>query len=171
MGILRPYTHYSKAFIERQANVLLQQMESTPFAPTWPLESASVADFLDLGVVWDCIPPDGAGDIAARILPTQRMIEINETILDMSQGFIESTLSHEIGHWVLHIDGDAVDAEDLEDEDEPFVCRGATDEGQLAYEFASTEWQAQHFAACLLMPQFVLQQKLRWRRSDRWPDH
>lgn len=46
-----------------------------------------MADFFDLGVVWDYIPPDEWGAIASRILPIQRLIEINEKILYKPQGF------------------------------------------------------------------------------------
>lgn len=166
MGILRPYEFYPKHFIERQANRLLHQMEATPFAPVWPFDAASVADFLDLGVVWEVIPPDQGGAIAARILPTQRMIEINEAILQLKldPGFIESTLAHEVGHWILHIDQDAVEAETCDEAEEPFVCRGTTDETKVA----SMEWQAQYFASCLLMPRWVLDQKFSNRSFTNW---
>ncbi|NJK36992.1 MAG: ImmA/IrrE family metallo-endopeptidase [Oscillatoriales cyanobacterium RM2_1_1] len=164
MGILRPYSFLSKVFIERQANHLLHQMEATPFAPSWPFETALVADFLDLGVVWDRIPPDEIGEVAARILPTQRMIEINETLLDISQGYIESTTAHEIGHWMLHINQDALDS-DIEVDDEPFVCRSTSNDVKVV---ESVEWQAQQFASCLLMPRWILDQKFNHRSFTNW---
>ncbi len=110
MSIFKPYRFYPKETIERQANDILMRMQQTSnFAPRWPFEASMVADFLDLGVVWDCIPPDSEGAIAARILPWLRQIEINENILDLPAGFIESTIAHEIGHWVLHINHDEAD--------------------------------------------------------------
>ncbi len=178
MSILKPYRFYPKESIERRANQILQQMQATPnFAPQWPFEASLVADFLDLGVVWDSIPADEAGEIAARILPTERMIEINEEILEKPQGFIESTIAHEIGHWVLHINQDAVDGvvQQLEldlgeyrtspkGSEEPFVCRGASDDSKIA----SIEWQAQYFASCLLMPRHILEQKQQGRDLTKW---
>jgi Zn-dependent peptidase ImmA (M78 family) len=176
LSILRPYRYYPKESIERRANQLLQQMQATPnFVPQWPFEASSVADFLDLGVVWDTIPADEYGEIAARILPTQRLIEINEEILEKPQGFIESTIAHEIGHWVLHINQDEADGvhQQLElnlgnygttEAEKPFVCRASSDDSKIA----SIEWQAQYFASCLLMPRDILLQKQRGRDLTRW---
>ncbi len=177
MSILKPYRFYPKESIERRANQLLRQMKTAGnFAPQWPFEATSVADFLDLGVVWDEIQPDEAGEIAARILPTQRLIEINEKILEKPQGFIESTIAHEIGHWVLHINQDEADGVSQQLElnwgdsettikaEKPFVCRTASEDSKIA----SIEWQAQYFASCLLMPRDILLQKQRGRDLTRW---
>lgn len=177
MSLFKPYRFYSKAEIERRANDLLRRMDLTPnFTPKWPFEASLVADFLDLGVVWDCIPPDEEGAIAARILPSLRQIEINEDILNLPQGFQESTIAHEIGHWVLHINHDEVDgvAKQLElglnielgEPVEPFVCRGSSNLSKIE----SIEWQAQYFATCLLMPHSILQEKREGRDLTRWSD-
>lgn len=174
MSILKPYRFYRKESIERRAHEVLMRMQQTPnFRLKWPFEASLVADFLDLGVVWDYIPPDDQGVIAARILPTQRLIEINEEILEKPPGFVASTLAHEIGHWVLHINQEAVEGkvEQLElplgvsksfaSPLEPFVCRGAGSQ-------ASIEWQAQYFASCLLMPRYILEEKREGRDLTKW---
>ncbi|NEQ71697.1 MAG: ImmA/IrrE family metallo-endopeptidase [Okeania sp. SIO2C9] len=176
MSILKPYCFYRKESIERRANDILRRMhKTTNFAPRWPFEASLVADFLDLGVVWDEIPPDEGGAIAARILPTERLIELNEKILDKPQGFQESTLSHEIGHWVLHINQDEADGVvkqlelDLGDygtpnqSEQPFVCRGAS-----GSKIDSIEWQAQYFAGCLLMPKSILEEKRQGKDLTKW---
>ncbi|MEL7034284.1 MAG: ImmA/IrrE family metallo-endopeptidase [Cyanobacteria bacterium J06592_8] len=180
MSILKPYRYYPKEVIEREANdILLRMKTQSNFVPQWPFESSLVADFLDLGVVWDVIPPDEEGEIAARILPTERTIEINEKILEKPQGFIESTIAHEIGHWVLHINQAEVDGEvkQLElplgeygktttDSDEPFVCRGSAYNSKIN----SIEWQAQYFASCLLMPRQILEDKRQRLDLTKWTD-
>lgn len=175
MSILKPYRFYPKESIERRANEILGRMQSVPnFAPKWPLETSLVADFLDLGVVWDKIEPDEGGAIAARILPTERLIEINEEILDKPQGFQESTLAHEIGHWVLHVNQDEADGivKQLElnlgnfgnqDSEEPFVCRGPS-----GSKIESIEWQAQYFASCLLMPRQIVREKIKGKDLMKW---
>lgn len=176
MSILKPYRYHRKESIERRANDILRRMQMTEnFAPKWPLEASLVADFLDLGVVWDYIPPDEEGAIAARILPSERLIEINEEILDKPQGFQESTLAHEIGHWVLHINQDEANGVvkqlelDLGDygtpkeSEQPFVCRGAA-----SSKIDSIEWQAQYFAGCLLMPKAILEEKRKGRDLTKW---
>lgn len=180
MNIFKPYRYYRKDAIEYQANHLLRQMErrGDQFAPSWPFDVTLVADFLDLGVIWERIAPDELGPIAARILPLQRCIEINEEILDKPQGYQESTLAHEIGHWVLHIDRDVTDriGDRLEWEavaiDEPFVCRGSREvagDVTVLSQLESIEWQAQYFASCLLMPRHILEQKRLNRDLTRWP--
>lgn len=176
MSILKPYRFYPKESIERKADEILWQMQSAGnFAPKWPLEPSLVADFLDLGVVWDKIEPDEGGAIAARILPTERLIEIDEGILDKPEGFQESTLAHEIGHWVLHVNQDEADGIvkqlelDLgnfggeEKSQEPFICRGPS-----GSKIESIEWQAQYFASCLLMPRQILQEKIKDKDLTKW---
>ncbi len=164
MNLLKPYRFHSKIFIERQADRILEQMQKTvQFTPCWPFDSSLVADFLDLGIVWDIIKPDEQGAIAARILPRERLIEINEDILDKPQGFIESTLAHEIGHWVLHVNHDA-QLSTPTDTEASFVCRTESPITQMA----SIEWQAQYFASCLLMPRYILEEKRQRRDLTKW---
>lgn len=177
VSILKPYRYYRKESIEKRANDLLLRMQQTPnFAPKWPFEASVVADFLDLGVLWSSIPADEEGAIAARILPTERLVEINEEILDKPQGFIESTIAHEIGHWILHINQDEADGitrqltlnlgnfGNNETREEPFVCRG----GAADTKIASIEWQAQYFAGCLLMPRSILEEKREGKDLTKW---
>jgi hypothetical protein len=176
MSIFKPYRFYSKSAIEYQASNLLRRMQGRgcQFAPSWPFDATLVADFLDLGVVWEPIPADELGAIAARILPQQRLIEINEDILDLPQGFQESTLAHEIGHWVLHINQEVADGvtfptekpePDNSNNNDPFFCRGKGSSRELD----SIEWQAQYFAGCLLMPRHILMEKAHQRDLTRWP--
>lgn len=164
--VFKEYRFYTKGEIEYRANNILRRMHrrGSQFAPSWPFDASLVADFLDLGVVWDYIPPDEYGHIAARILPLQQQIEINEAILDKPQGFQESTLAHEIGHWVLHVNQEVAEGSAEASEEDLFVCRGKTNLPQLE----SIEWQAQYFASCLLMPRHVLEEKSQGRDLMRW---
>lgn len=174
MNIFKPYRFYdNKEEIERLANDLLKKMEATPkYAPTWPLDASRVADFLDLAVVWDRIAADDEGLIAARILPLKRLIEINEDILELPEGFEASTIAHEIGHWVLHINPNEVDRflkrrdRGIEVTAQPFLCRSASSQNKTK----SIEWQAQYFASCLLMPLSILEKKRVGRDLTNWHD-
>ncbi|MCJ8282288.1 MAG: ImmA/IrrE family metallo-endopeptidase [Rivularia sp. ALOHA_DT_140] len=101
------------------------------------------------------------------ILPIQRKIIINDQIPALEGGFGQSTIAHEIGHWLLHIEHDALDvfkermSPELIMTIEPLICRSVTSQKGI-------EWQAQYFASCLLMPKFKLEEVLRGRNLTNW---
>ncbi len=181
MSVIKPHQYYHKEEIEKQANDLLRRMQETPkFSPRWPLDVTRVADFLDLAVVWDSIPPENGEPISARILPLERLIEINEDILNLSEGYAASTIAHEIGHWVLHVDQDKADClvEQMElgllDNEltvEPSLCRHTSvglNKSSVNNQIDWREWQAQYFASCLLMPRHILEKKRVGRDLTNW---
>jgi hypothetical protein len=168
MGIFKPYRFIDRIEIEGKAIAILERMQQTPkYTPKFPLDASRVAEFLDLDVVWDHIDGDAEGQIAARILPLERLIEINEDIPQLKSGFGESTIAHEIGHWVLHIDPQEVDRytrlhnKGVELKVKPLLCRNNDN-------LEGIEWQAQYFASCLLMPQDRLREAAIDRDLDRW---
>lgn len=168
MPIIKPLRFLSKHDIECRALDVLEAMKRAASAmPTFPLDTSLVAEFLGLDVVWDRIPDDGAGAIAARILPLERLIEINEDLPQIEGGLGESTLAHEVGHWVLHIDHEAIArVERLQKRQvtintAPLLCREESDE-------QGREWQAQYFATCLLMPRFVLEPAVQGKDLKQW---
>lgn len=171
MSLIQYRWYPNKEDIEREAERVLQRMQTTPsYTPKFPLDPSRVAEFLGLDIVWDTIPPDAEGQIAARILPLNRLIEINDAIPELRGGFGASTIAHEVGHWLLHINHDEVDGLTQQQElnlgfesIQPFLCRSVSnDQGR--------EWQAQYFAGCLLMPRYVLEDVARGRDLRRW-DH
>lgn len=169
MSIIKRYRYIPDSEIEVRANNILKRMQETPkYIPKWPLDATRVAEFLGLDVVWDKIPPDAEGEIAARILPLEHLIEINEDVLKLPKGYEESTLAHEIGHWELHIDQKAASQfeERIKQGDEinmqPFLCRAVS--GQLQ----KMDLQAQRFASYLLMPRYVLEQMAAERDLTKW---
>lgn len=169
MSIIKPYRYIPDEEIEARANDILKRMQETPkYIPKWPLDATRVAEFLGLDVVWDRIPPDAEGKIAAMILPLEHLIEINEDILELPKGFEESTVAHELGHWELHIDQKAAGKfeerieQSIEIDMQPFLCRAVT--GQLQ----KMERQAQSFASYLLMPRYILEQMVAERDLTKW---
>ena len=168
MNVFHPFRFLSKLEIESQALNVLRQMQAKPnYAPKWPLDSSRVAEFLGLDLVWDYIPDDSQGQIAARILPLEKLIEINENIPQLRGGFGESTIAHEIGHWVLHINQQEVarkirlQNKGINVRVEPLLCRTVDDINGI-------EWQAQYFAGCLLMPQHILIQLSKGKDLTKW---
>ncbi|ACB50260.1 hypothetical protein cce_0909 [Crocosphaera subtropica ATCC 51142] len=166
MQIFKPFRFIPKKRIEKQATSILQQMQQTPsYELKFPLDASRVAEFLGLDVVWDSIPNDEKGMIAARILPLEKLIEINELIPELKGGFGESTIAHEIGHWVLHIDQNTVEnclSTDINIvKVDPLLCRNEVN-------LSGIEWQAQYFATCLLMPRFKLKEICYNRNLQQW---
>ncbi|KYC36623.1 hypothetical protein WA1_43855 [Scytonema hofmannii PCC 7110] len=90
--------------------------------------------------------------------------------MNLPQGFEASTIAHEIGHWVLHINPHEVERflkrqdQGLETVAQPFLCRNAGSQKKAK----SIEWQAQYFASCLLMPRFILEEKRLGRDLTNW---
>jgi Zn-dependent peptidase ImmA (M78 family) len=134
-----------------------------------------VADYLKLRVVYENFPDDEYHrQTAAFIRPLQRIISINSRLSGSDGPFGESTLGHEIGHWILHIDLPAVELAmtgatiqgQIELACQPNVD-GVTIQGQIELacrpnierEARGIEWQAQYFSGCLLMPRQILEAK------------
>lgn len=166
MSVFRPFRFISKLEIEACALDIWLQMERSRSQPQLPIDASIIAEFLDLDLVWDIIPDDDNGAIAARILPLEKLIEINENIPQLKGGFGESTIAHEIGHWVLHIDTEKVNRylrlrqKGVDIKVQPFVCRSSN--------LARIEWQAQYFAGCLLMPQHILAELRQGKDLAKW---
>ncbi len=122
--------------------------------------------------MWESIPADETGKIAAMIFPTEQMIIINSNVSEFEKnGFRQSTIAHEIGHWILHINQQAVEKYIDRDESiteivkqpQPFLCRNIQQS-----QISKIEWQAQYFAGCLLMPKYKLMDAQRGRDLTNW---
>lgn len=102
------------------------------------------------------------------IVPVKKMVYVNEDISSLREGgFGQSTIAHEIGHWILHIDrravGEYIDREErgITIEVQPFLCRSEQSARGI-------EWQAQYFAGCLLMPEYKLAEAKQGRDLTNW---
>ena len=168
MKVAKPFRYLSKPKIAYKAKTILKEMSRTPqYHPQWPLDATRVAEYLGLDVVWDTIPKDDQGVIAARILPLERLIEINDTLPILRGGFGESTIAHEVGHWVLHINQTAVQKycrlqeQGINVKVDPLLCRNSE-------QIRGIEWQAQYFATCLLMPEGKMKTVCQGRNLSNW---
>jgi len=117
MSLIREFRFKQKVEIEGIASQILGEMcQTRGYLPEFPLDASRVAEFLGLDVVWDQIAPDEEGAIshreryanADRILPLHKLIEINENLAYLGLGLAQSTIAHEIGHWMLHINHEEV---------------------------------------------------------------
>lgn len=86
----------------------------------------------------------GSNDVLGATYIESRVICINERLFEhSSEGRLVFTCAHEMGHWVLHrryVEGRR------NSKHEAIVCR-------LRDAKEPIEWQADYFAACLLMPE------------------
>ena len=75
-----------------------------------------------------------------------RLICVNEKFLDEpSEGRMAFTCAHEVGHWVLHRRF-VNEANRFGQSEDAIICRSVDSKEPI-------EWQADFFAACLLMPE------------------
>jgi Zn-dependent peptidase ImmA (M78 family) len=168
LDVIKPYRYLAKDKIENIATNLRLQVEKKRSRPLRADSVAeAIADELDLGVVWEYIPADETGNIAAMIFPTQKEIIINANIPALKGGFGQSTIAHEIGHWILHINQETLEKysnkfdKNIKTEIKPFLCRSVQS-------LNGVEWQAQYFASCLLMPEYKLIESIRGRDLTNW---
>ena len=185
MTSIKPAGYISKEQITATADRFLAQMKNSSFIPKWPQLADLAADFLDLSIDYENFDPSEDG-IAAKIYPTKKEIYFNNAFpaIRDNYGFYQSTLAHEIGHWLLHIDlnsPEAVSDErisievglgDLSLPEEVFLCR-SLDGDKIRIVNQRTpedwrEWQAQYFASCLLMPIDKLEEVRRGRNLTKW---
>ncbi|MBE8985914.1 ImmA/IrrE family metallo-endopeptidase [Nostoc sp. LEGE 12450] len=179
MNIFKKYQFYSKEQIELKANEVLRVMEVENFPPKWPFEASRAADALGIMIDRQSIPPDTQGSIVAKILPLERKIVLNELIPNLNGGFEQSTIAHEIGHWILHVNQDEADGFTeqlelnlgLEDVTKYFLCRtvdAKISQINMNSQLGNIEWQAQFFASCLLMPIHILEATRKGRDLTNW---
>ena len=177
MSLFKSYRFYQKEEIEKLACEILMRMEKTPqYKLKWPLDPSRVAEFLGLDIDYLNLPRG----TAAAIWPTEGKIVVNENNQESSEGFENSSIAHEIGHWVLHVNQDEAKKNipqtdlpwDNVTQQEIFLSR--TRKEQKIHgtpnqtEDNRQEWQAQYFASCLLMPRHVLEDKRRGRDLTNW---
>ena len=177
MNLFKPVSFLKKEEIEDKANEVLMQMQKEGFPPTWPFDASLVADALEIRICWDKIPADNEGIIAAKIEPIKRRITINEEFPDIktNKGLEQSTIAHEIGHWVLYVNQDEADGI-VKQLEQPLIGKateklflGRTPNLQTQTKSnRQIEWQAQYFASCLLMPRYILEEKRRGRNLTNW---
>lgn len=168
MEVIKPYRFYTRGNLELIATKLRVEVEKSRTRRIRAESIAeTIADYLELNIVWESLPSDSQGKIAAMIIPTKKLIFINEDIDSLKGEFGQSTIAHEIGHWKLHINQEAV-GEYIDREErgeiirvEPFLCRSVQS-------LKGIEWQAQYFAGCLLMPYYKLLDSKRGRDVTKW---
>jgi len=139
----------SKEEIAQKAMDLLeafQTMAGYMVKPPVPVEDI-IERSLGLRLIYEDLEKVfGSKDVLGATYVESKIICINERLFEhSSEGRLVFTCAHEAGHWVLH--RRYVDAEGGDNsKDEAIVCRPRDAKAPI-------EWQADYFAACLLMPE------------------
>ena len=123
-----------------------EEMIGAPVVPPIPVEDV-IERYLDLRIGFmDFEKTYGFHGVLGAIYVKDRSIYADNALLaDHSEGRLNFTFAHEAGHWVLHRKY-VTPAEDSRAERAAILCR-KKDAKKPA------EWQADFFAACLLMPE------------------
>lgn len=144
-------TFLAEAQIEARAAELWRRHALTP-----GFDVEKLLDELDLGLSWEAVDDeDGSGSILGQLIPAKRLVVLNERhlkSLERDGGRLRRfTVGHEIGHWILHLQGGGPDALGLLEGDRT-MCRDGSR--------ASTERQAEMFSAALLIHRDALHDAL-----------
>lgn len=162
------------ADLERRASGVLRQYEQDrgrPVSLPVPIEHI-IERTLSLQLVWVTIEEQPGEIILARIDPAYQgrpTIQLNERRQDHFEEYFgteQYSLAHEVGHWVLHLDRGRsrqlgfqgfMGAEDTA----PLLCRRMSDSDRR-------EFQAERFAAFLIMPEDLIREAATGHDLTHW---
>ncbi len=145
---------FSNKVLEQKAAELIRCYAlQRQWAPELPVPVDSLIEHgLDLCIEYDLIREPAGVTIWGCIEPGRRTITLNEKHTDAFSkypGLERSTLGHEVGHWVMHVDQSELSQSSLfGGPPEVIVCRDGDD--------SIYERVADRFAAYLLMPTDLL---------------
>ena len=137
-----------KAIEEKTADMLyaFEEMSGRPVRPPIPVEDI-IEQFLGLNLVFDNLAEKlGMEDVLGATYVKERLICVHENLLEKkTEGRLVFTCAHEVAHWVMHRPYVKV-AERSNRRKRVIICRAVNAKQPI-------EWQADYFAACLLMPE------------------
>jgi len=118
--------------------------------------------FSDLQREFDCPDVHGAIWIERRAIAVD--FDLDPTRRFLAEGRFRFTLAHELGHWILHRGLFLAQRSQQAlytgaPESPSFICRRSESK-------RAEEWQADRFAACILMPRTKVQRIWRERHGD-----
>ena len=163
--------------IEAAAMRLLQrygQQRHQILVPPVPIEEI-IEYTIDIPLIWEAIPDHEATPVLAKLEARGQprsevaiiMNEDKQVFFAQYEGVEQFSQAHELGHYVLHIDHAKLHTLLLpEAAEQPTVlCR--VDVGKKR---DRKEWQAERFAAYLLMPQDLVRSACTGIDLCRWPN-
>lgn len=159
-SVVAPGQFFSPQQIEHATVNLLREYtrEYSWASDTPPVPVERIAeDLLDLRILWEPIPEKGGQVILAKLVARKQQIIFNESrqdLFDETEFLYNTTLAHEIGHWILHIErGNWGRQQPLFELEEPeFIVYRSSGSSRSSWD----EKNAHRFMGCLLMPHELL---------------
>jgi IrrE N-terminal-like domain len=171
---LRPVEYLPDEVIAERVAQLIHGYERRRGRPvvSLPVPVESIIErVLGLRILWVEIEEQPGEIILARIDPNlegQPTVEMNERRRPHFEQYLGTepySMAHEAGHWVLHYDGGDTSQLRLRLDDgppsAPLLCRKMGDRDRR-------EYQAERFAAHLLMPGYLMRNVVVGRDLSRW---
>jgi hypothetical protein len=153
--------------LEYLANELLaiyERKKGTPIEP--PIEADMVAESVGLDMLYEEILEEPGRTILAEIRPKARLIVVNERRLKFIEefpGYLNTTIAHELAHWWLHVDHDALDHAALPD----FIHSSAPTRPEDGRD-KRDEYNADELMSYLLIPKTLLLPRAAKLDLQRW---
>lgn len=142
--------------IEKRANELIWKYEESYGLISAPVPVEKIAEnIIDLIIEWNNISDNSDEIIFAGLDTMNKKVVFNErrrSIYDDTDGLYNTVLAHEVGHWVLHVDGIELGLQKVLPGTEvttKFVYRSKGPSSPI-------EWQAHSFMGFLLLPYKLL---------------
>ena len=168
--------YISDAEIEAAAMRLLQrygQQRHPILEPPVPIEEI-IEYTIDIPLIWEAIPNHEGMPVLAKLEARGQprpeiaivMNEDKQLFFAQHEGVEQFSQAHELGHYVLHIDHAKLHTLLLPDaaEQSTVLCRA-----DVGKQRDRKEWQAERFAAYLLMPEDLVRSACSAMDLCRWP--
>lgn len=163
---------YSAQAIEALANQLLTTYEQRRGRPmTVPLSAEDIVDDAlpdQLGTpLWEPIDEPPGQTILGGLAPQNRLIVLNESrkpLFLKNEGLVNTTVAHEIGHWILHVDQSLIDHPTL-----PGFKRELTHICTRGDQTSWDEKNAHRFMGYLLIPRHLVMPLAEQADLTCWP--
>jgi Zn-dependent peptidase ImmA (M78 family) len=153
--------YFNLGQIEQEALRLLReyvQKNSLTTVPQ-PIPVDRIADMLDLGVLWEPISETKGQVILAKLVPQEQLIifnEARETLFSQTEFLFNTTLAHEIGHWILHMErgnwGNQMPLFEVTGPKQEIFVYRSSGSSRSSWD----EKNAHRFMGCLLLPKHLL---------------
>jgi IrrE N-terminal-like domain len=151
-------TYIPRARLESRASEVWRKHGLAP-----AFDAEALLDALELRLLWEPLSEEPGVRVLGALRPASRMVILNETHLDELEGNLglrRFTVAHEIGHWYLHAEDFRAGQVAIDPAGRTWCRSGARD---------PIEYQAEMYAASLLIPVDQLRDSLPAMRLPGWP--